>query len=351
MPNFWNTVGDLKFYNFISNKYFNGAPPASYLSFTDSFLIRDWLANYVFTSNPSLFSSSYIYLYFPSVIGSPTENESCTGNPNSTNNYRFRLYLNQDLSTYYNNGITNAVNTQNSGSTATVFTISNTTKSSNTSALSFDYVFTFGVASPTTICLFEFLLPNQPEKSLTNYTLTNFWLFGWAHDSYYPSPFVNASLRYNACFYMEGRSNWGSGVVTLNGNRPTLTGSTTSQEINLPRYYDIECTTGSYTPGLFFTDLILRDKNNTDGYPMIGKVDNRVACIGRGNFTIGEIYRATNIFGRTGTEDWMCVSNFMPSALTINTWTPTPTFRNDYYKAWKLGEYDYLMVRIYTEED
>lgn len=351
MPTFWNTVEDLKFYNFISNNYFNGAAPVNYTEFAQSFLIRDWMSNYVFTTNPSVYSSSNIHCYFPRVVGSPTENESCTGNANATNNYRFRLYLNQDYSLYYNSTTSNSLNTQNSGATATNSNIFNQIKTINNSAKGFDFVFTFGVASPSTIVLFEFLLLDQAEKSLVNYTLTNFLIFGWAHDSFYPSPFVNASLRYNACYLMEGRSTWGSGITSLSANRPTITGSTSSQSMATIKYYDIDCISGSYVPGLFFTDLILRDDDNNNGYLMRGKVDNRVACIGRGGFIIGEIYRATNIFGRTGIEDWICVSNFMPSTNTINNWTPTTTFRNDYFKAWKTNEYDYLMVRVYTEED
>lgn len=352
MPDFWNTIGNLKFYNFISNQYFNGIAPANSSSFTQSFLIRDWLSNYVFSANPSLFSASAIHLYFPKVIGSPTENESCTGNPNATNNYRFRLFLNQDYSLYYNStSNSDSIITSNSGTAASSFGVSNIIRDLNISAASFDFCFTFGVASPTTIALFEFLLPNQPRKALINYTLSNFLIFGWAHNSIFPSPFTEANARYNSCYILNGRNNYGTNFPSLIGRRPTITGTTSSQDIGEIKYYDIECLSGSYNPGIFFTDLILRDNNNTLGYPMVGKVDNRVACIARGNCISGEVYRATNIFGRTGVEDWVCVSPFMPSTNTINSWTPTTTFRNDYYKAWKLNEYDYLMIRVATYND
>ena len=355
MPDFWNTVGNLRFYNFISNRYFNGVPPASSSQFTRSFLWSNWFSQYVFPSNPSVYSANLVCFYFPRVVGTPTENESCTGTANTTNNFRFRFFNNFDLTLFFSDNGSCSINTQNTDSASTNFIVNNVYGQSNTNASSLDYVFPFGVASPTTVALFDFLLPNQPIKSLTNYTTTQFYIAGWLHDGAAPTPFTDANLRYNNCFTITGSSPTRTATQSLTRldiRRPTATGSTTLQDMGVIRYYDINCLTGSYTPGLFFTDLILRDNLSASGFPMRGKVDNRVVCLGRGSdFVVGQVYRANNIFGRTGAEDWMCVCPWMPSSQSFTSWTPTNTFRRDVYKAWTLGQYDFLMIRIYTEAD
>ena len=143
MPSLYNSVGDLRFYNFISNQYFSGVPVGSVFNFvpTNGHL-WGWANGTAFNSTTEMLfdtaSSQWnYYWYFPAVPGTPTASEQITGN-RATNNYRFRYLSNASNSSRVNDrrviqrtntGDTNGepyayINSQVGASTATVLTSS-----------------------------------------------------------------------------------------------------------------------------------------------------------------------------------------------------------------------------------
>ena len=142
----------------------------------------------------------------------------------------------------------------------------------------------------------------------------------------------------------------GLSIGASTGRIPTITGTTGTINCREPRYFDVNCLSGSYTPGLFLTDFLIHD--SVLPYEVRGKIDNRAVCIGRGaNFVVGNIYRATDIFGRTGNEDWLCVMPFIGVSGTyhLDNWTKGQTHLRS--QVWQLDQIDYLLLRIYTEAD
>jgi hypothetical protein len=350
MPALFNTVDSTKFYNFISNKFPHGVYISELSSISPTFLIRDWFTTYALPTS-SLFASNRISYYFPSVVSSPTENESCTGTANGSTNFRFSIGMGTDYTITNNSpASTITLNTQNSGSSSVlVASLTNSAHITASSILSENRHFTFGVCSPTSVVLVTFELKDNPEKNLTTFDSVAIYSAGWLQEGIFPSPFTTATHRYNNCYTFTHR--YSSGLIPSfsSGRMPSTTGTTTSIECKDAKYFDINCLSGAYTTGLFLTDLLLHESGTP--FHLRGKVDNRVLCIGRGTFEVGKIYRATNVFGRTGNEDWLCIIPFMGSTATYTTvnWVKGQSHLRS--QAWQPNQLDYILMRIYTEED
>lgn len=352
MPALWNSDGDIKFLNFISNKYFAGVPAGALNNFDPANpTIGSWLINHAFSPTEAFLSSTYYWIYFPSVPGTPTENETCTGQV-AGGNRRFALYLNRDYGLINQNQSNNFVYTNDSGASEVSFSEnwSGLIIENNIDVQSRYNYFTFGAKSPTTLVLTNFRTRGTVGDYLTDYDNCCTIIFGWLHDGIFPTPPTDESQRYNNFFMLELRDYYLNNYVThYVVRRPNAKGSTGTVNMNVLRHLEINCQTGNYTPGFFLTDLVLQENNVASNYQPQGKVDNRVACMGRGNFEVGKIYRVTNPFDRIGTEDWLCCGRIFPSSYTFTAWTPGSG--NVDYHAWAPNELDFFMVRVYTEAD
>lgn len=356
MPSLFNTVGDLYFYNFISNQYPNGVPSSLVDTFEASSRLTQWLANQAFSGTATL-SADNAYFYWPAVASSPTELETITSA--STSVYRVRITSaynfktigvenggnNYFLSTNLNGGGNGVAYEFYPTSTDGVYPVNNVT----IDTLTADY-FSFGVKSPSSLMLLTYHTNTETDPDrLTDIDVINVFICGWLHESVYAnSSSVLPLSRYKNLF--------GLSIVCRNPTSSTTYNDLRATYVNLTEvnsygtfenvYYDIDCAVGSYTAGTFISDLIMVDEERRQ----VGKVDNRIACLGRGNFQIGRVYNLVDPFGRTGSEQWLCVSYYTPSTYTLPTWYPGLN-RVDLMKAWKDGEYDFILVRVYTEAD
>lgn len=363
MPALYNTVGDLKFYNFISNRYPSGVPAAMVRQFVSNAGVNRWLEDYAFIAseravgdwrNP--FNAS-IYFTFPRVVGTPTENETITSN--TTSNYRF-LHRNygddRGIGVYQDSVWNHHLNTRDTGGTTLINQVYIAQPEGNINSTSvigdrYDW-FTFCVKSPTTLVTSQ-IVTTTPMGSLEEqFRYSQISILGWMHDSVFPSPPVNETFRYSSLYifniYDAGKTT--KSYNTSNSVRVNQKASTTRVTL-FPKYYPINCITGSYTAGRFLTDLILID--STDPFQQVGKVDNRVACLGRGDFVKGRVYEVSDVFGRTGVEHWLCFCAYTPSSMSFPTWTPTTTLSPDKWSYWNdaNNETDYIMLRVYVEGD
>jgi len=366
MPALYNTVGDLKFYNFISNRYPSGVPAALVRQFVSTAGINRWIEDYAFATNEragssrnSSFQLRYMSLIFAPVLDTPTANElitTCTYNAN----YRFFLniyYDDRGLTT--DNSSSYGLRTSDPNGGNNFYSINDLVfgedLSSNYEALNDRYDwYTFCSRSPSTLVVSQ-LKSNNPMGSLeTDFRESEMLIMGWMHDSVFPSPPVNEAFRYSGCYTLKIRdANKNSKSYTnIRMFRCGVKNSSGSSYVNLfPRYYPINCVTGSYTAGRFLTDLILID--NSDPFQQVGKVDNRVVCLGRGDFVKGRVYEVADVFGRTGIEHWLCFCAYTPSSMAFPTWTPTTTLSADKWLYWNdaNNETDYIMLRVYVEGD
>lgn len=363
MPALFNTVSsgtpnELRFYNYISNRFYGGVPTGLInIEYPlNSRTINDWLINYAFPANTAtLISSVQTYFYFPNVTGTPTQNESCTGTVNNTNNFRFSVYNNQLSIQAHNNGAT-IINTQNSGTAATqISQLLEGVRVANNTDVSGSYnYFMFGVKSATTLVLYAYRSTKNLGGKPTEYDFYSTLVVGWLHNGIFPTPFTDPLHRYNNCFYYSQRAlNTSVSINSTYGGTARQTGLTTIFDLNRHHYYEIACQGGgSYISGSrLLHDFPVWENDSSLGFRFRGTIDNRVVCAGRGDFKVGEIYRAENIFGRTGVEDWLCVCPRVPASLAYTTWTPG--MGNAYLRGggWKPNEYDYMLVRLYTEAD
>lgn len=369
MPSLFNTVGNLEFYNFISNQLPSGVLCADTPTYeaTNGTLIR-WLGerglstttarfyNGVNNANDSTYNSSnYIYFYFPQVVGEPCENEIITTSANSSNRWRFQLRLAYDPRAI---GIDNdqqiflqstSLTTTSRSITENLQTRAGTTNNTSRYCDGRGDWFSFAVASPSTVIMTTFNTSTDTNPSLNaDYEWNQTVIMGWAQDSIYPSPPTVESFRHNACYYMilENDSKTNAYYSYLNGRRiNTVDADVNNQGFKLLdiKYYDISCQSGSYVAGTFVTDLLLFDEVGQE----FGRADNRVICLGRGAFEKGRIYQLSNVFGRTGAEEWICVGAYTPNSYALGTWLPGQSLPS----AWSPNEYDYMLMRIYTEAD
>lgn len=362
MVAFLNTVGDVDFYNFISNKYPAGIP-FRWVRSVESTHYNPlwWLARNVWSSTQANMSGNDdgdIYIWFPSVASTPTENETNTSSANTSSRYRW--YIRSDSK--YGIGIDNDDRVRitwhdtNTSARSHEFVIGNQSARAdiNNSAEGeqLENYFSFACASPSTFVYSTFITDTEDNPRLnTNYEYNCTLIIGWAHDSVFPSPPVDENTRYNAVYCLRINTSLTNPVICEHEIRRPIdkTQSNNNTQDMIPSYFPIACQSGSYSLGTFLTDLILHDDNGTQ----VGKVDNRVACIGRGNFEKGKVYQVNNVFGRTGNEEWLCTGPYVVDVVLPN-WEPGDdvTSDNKFQNAvWPVGEEDYLMIRIYTEAD
>ncbi len=370
MVSLYNAVGGLNFYNFVSNQYYAFVPVAMIdTNFADGKHMKQWLEDSGTVTGAAFPSanqrtgalSTHTYFYFPAVASTPTENETCTGACTSSN-YRFYTRWNYNRYSPMMNSASSYcyVNTADSGGSNQIgFGLGG---AYNDGGEFMDTV-GFGVASDTTLVtcgirwnggtLTRGKLESYQEDAQNGILYFNTCIWGWMHDGVYPAPPVLETDRYNNAYVLRHRYDHNDGPSYLghyNCETPKVKATTQYHNCDRQEYFDISCTTGSYSAGLFLTDLVIHENFQTNNiYAARGKVDNRVVCLGRGNFELGKIYRATNIFGRTGDEDWICVGPMYPSSRTFPNWVPG--YGDGPFHVWKPGELDYMMVRIYTEAD
>lgn len=361
MPTLFNTISsgtadEVRTYNFISNIYYSGVPTGKLAdhngtpgNFTGTYQ-GDWLVGTALPSTNIILSSNNYHFYFPPVVGEPTEKETITGTVTTTK-CRFRLSYDNNIHIGVmnnNNMKTNTISTQLAGTLTNPVEIGDPQLGITDSSLTNQNVFNFGVASNSTIALGGFITPNiSGGDQLTTATRSAIYLVGWMHDGVYNTTPQEDWSRFNNCYILGYM--WTSPNVysTEYGGCPRGLNNTSNYDFDFV-YKDITCLTGNYTPGLFLTDLLISYYINPTR-PILGKVDNRVACMGRGLFEIGKVYRATNVFGRTGTEDWLCMCPAIPNTYVITNWSYGVD--GSYTGAWKPNEFDYVLMRIYTEAD
>lgn len=352
MPNLYNilnsgTAEEVRLYNFISNQYFAGVPVGLTSNVTGNaadHTMNDWLANSAFDVGQHLYSGGNNYFYFPAVVGTPTEYEDFPGTL-SASQYRFRAYRNRvdgPIIAHDHNLHLGAY--QDVQSSIITYNVDFGLNANATNRLD---LFNFGAKSATTLVECGIQLAGASGDYLYNMIRCIVTIQGWLHDGIYnqTTP-INENYRYNNAFMMSlGWVTAYVGYANLVGYSPNIKGTNNNRAHQIA-YRDIACQVGNYTPGLFMTDFVLHE--NTTRRPL-GKVDNRVICLGRGNFEKGRVYRANNLFGRTGPEDWLCANHLVPSSYTIPSWTPGMSV--DGIKAWAVNEEDFLMIRVYTEAD
>lgn len=366
MPNLYNTVGNLRFYNFISNQYPAGVPVAFIRQFVSSADINRWMIDYAFDSIERSFNDTNdgnVAFYFKRAVGEPCDNETIEVQADMSNRRRFywrSRYDNRALSYAYNSDLYAQLNTSDVDTTATwtdairpTYYGNSGTWSSDTDLNNREDYFVFGVRSPSTLVFGDFLLnAAQGGKLNTDYNRSQIFIMGWLHDCIFPTPPAKEFFRYNPCFILEiYNAGTNLGFSAFEGYRPKQTRSGNDEQYLEYRYYDIVCQDATvYQSGdIFMTDLVLCD--NVAPYNKIGKVDNRVVAMARGVLEKGRVYQVANVFGRTGTEEWVCMGHVNPLNYTVPTWVMGANRPAEYYKFWQPNELDYVMMRVYTEAD
>lgn len=365
MPALYNTVGNLRFYNFISNQYPAGVPVGLVRQFVSNASLNRWMNDYAFDSIERFITDSdrRIHFYFKRATNEPCDNETITVQADGTNRRRFWWSNEYDLRalSYTNSSYIYAqLNTQDVDVTGawgdvlrpTYYGNGNTWASSTALNNREDY-FVFGVRSPSTLVFGDFLLNATAGGKLnTNYNRSQIYIMGWLHDCIFPTPPAKEFFRYNPCFILEiYNAGTNLGFSTFEGYRPKQKGSGNDEQYLEYRYYDIVCQDATvYQSGnIFMTDLVLCD--NVAPYNKIGKVDNRVVAMARGVLEKGRVYQVSNVFGRTGNEEWLCMGHVNPLSYTVPNWVMGANRPAKYYKFWQPNELDYVMMRIYTEAD
>lgn len=363
MPNIFNSVGDLRFFNFISNSFPCGVPVNLLYTYSADANFHRWVTS---TALPGQsISSSHLYFRFPYSTSEPalaTETILSTSSNNTTNQrfYYSNLYAASDGNP--GRGDPRAIN---SGSSRVLYlsnvdagvapawntgaTQVNINAAGNGDLSAVPNFFSFGVKSPTTIAMLTIVSNLASGNTLNlNYSTASISIAGWMHNGIYTAPLQLESQRYYGAyvghFYQSSPTSLGYQSYEIRGGFD----KGISGNFSLPhKYYDIVLQNGEYTPGLFVTDFVFTD----DFFVKRGKADNRVLAMGRGNFKLGQVYQITNAFGRSGTETWLCVCSLMPTTYSTATWGLGADTNLDRFKYWKPGEYDYLLMRVYTEAD
>lgn len=361
MSNLYSSIGDLRFYNYFSSTYFAGVPNATIQTNNDKGLV-DWIAESAFAALDVARSSLILSWRFPKIVGTPTEPETITAQVTTNNTMSVARFGYR-----FSNNYSHAVGSNNTGSGLGIrsgegATISMTSNSNinylvypyflNTSTSATFYVdtqpllvnrITFAVKSPTTMVFAEFWLNSQTYELLSNPHSCSIMVHGWMHD--HNTQVFNSTSQQRGYAFSVGTNTSNNLRGIYQGNR--LVTGTTSQPLNV-RYYQITCP-AYQEQDLFLTDLILYD--STTGYGntvQLGKVDNRVVCLGRGNFRPGLIYRVNNVFGRTGVEYWICACSYMIGDNRPITYSdlslPKEIFINNDFSNPK--DRDYLMFRV-----
>jgi len=365
MPNLYNTVGNLRFYNFISNQYPAGVPVGFVRQFVSNASLNRWMNDYAFDPVERVldYYDTSFHFYFQKVAGEPCDNETITVQANNANRRRFFFYNYYDqrvLSYTYSSNIYVQLNTSDVDTSGTWTDRLQPTYYGNgspwDSSSSYDNkedYFVFGVRSPSTLVFGDFLLSVAKGGKLnTDYNRSQIFIMGWLHDCIFPTPPAKEFFRYNPCFilkiYNQGTN---LGFSAFEGYRPRQKRSGNDEQYLEYRYYDITCQDSTvYQSGdIFMTDLVLCD--NFAPYNKIGKVDNRVVAMARGVLEKGRVYQVNNVFGRTGTEEWICMGHVNPLNYTVGNWVIGANRPAEYYKFWQPNELDYVMMRVYTEAD
>jgi hypothetical protein len=367
MSNLYSTIGDVKFYNYISNNNFAGVPNALIASTADKGLVN-WIYEYAFNSLDVSYSSLVAAWRFPKVVGTPTEPESTTvqvTTPSSATTTRFGYRFNNlyshcvgiisGVGLGIRSSADSTVNLTNSGTSPYLNYPYNLNSSTATNFYTLDNPLnlsriTFGVKSPTTMVFAEFWLNSGSYQLLSNIHSCSITVHGWMH-SHNSVIFNNTSMGRAYAFSCGTNSSLNLNLVSYSGAR--LVTGTTFQPLEV-RYYQISCT--EYTnQELFLTDLILYDSSTGYGRSVqLGKVDNRIVCLGRGNFQPGLIYKGENIFGRTGIEYWVCACSFMTTnyqgPITYNDLNlPSEIFKSN--NRFNSLDRDYLLFRVNLRTD
>lgn len=361
MPTLFNTLAagtanEVKTYNFISNVYYAGVPTGKLADhkgtpgdFAGTFQ-GDWINGTAIPSSNINFSSNNYHFYFPATSGEPCSVETLTSVSSSA--FRFRIAYggnNYHIGVMNNPSmVTNSISTQTNGSATSIVEIIDPQLGLNNTGLIDQNIFNFGAASKTTLALGGFITPNiTGGDNLTTATRSAIYLIGWMHEGVYATTPQQDWCRFNSCYILGFQWIKPNLHSLIYGGSPRALNSSTTYNFEFA-YKDIVCLTGNYTPGLFLTDIVLTYYQNPER-PILGKVDNRLACMGRGLFEVGKVYRATNIFGRTGVEDWVCMCPAIPSSYIISNWSYG--MNGIYTGAWRPNEFDYILLRVKTEAD
>lgn len=357
MSNLYSSSGDIRFYNYISPSFYSGVPVGS----VDKD-ITQFLSEHAFSSIDFFNSGNDYYVYrFPQVNGTPTQRETTTAQISATANGRGFFRMGSGINDRRSIAIGSPAKTTNMsplttglniGAGSTTWSSLETFKFSTSSLLTAldgsTSVILFITKSPTSMIFGECWFDSNTYQPLTNPSRFNVVLTGWMHDSI----FFN-SANPIASYYTTVFSTTSSSLFVQNLTTRRLTTSASTASVTLEhRFYDIICQTGTGTyngENIFLTDIILYDR----GVPgiQIGKVDNRIACLGRGNLQQGRIYRTINPFGRTGTEYWLCLGCYVPDE---TKWQKTPSelaLPASLFRTWDINNRDYILQRIQLRPD
>lgn len=380
MSTIFNTVDDVHFMNFFSNNYYSGVPVAEMYLFDENANFTRWIKNVVLDGH-SIQNGNHLNFRLPNDGALTLANETLLpDSPITLNAMRFRIHNMLDWSpgdsgagpnmldprsilgspnsqTYGRYAFINTADAPNAAWQANVlsgqkrYRYINIGLAPTGTLASNNDMFSFGTKSNTTIAMTTFRLSKDFGGSLIDDFLTSgITVCGWMHNCIYGHPLPSEVARYFGV-YMLSISH--SGINTKHFNyRMCMSGG----EKNVggdsfydlePYYYDIVCEDGEYIPGLFLTDYVLVDEN----YTKLGKVDNRVVCLGRGTFELGRIYEVNNAFGRTGKEHWLCVTSATPTNYyPPKRWQSTDEGSSEQFRVWQTNELDWLLMRVYVDE-
>ena len=361
MPNFFNTVDQVQFFNFVSNNFPSGVPASLQYSYSSNAQLFNWIKNVAFTSNAYI-SSNNCYFRFPhSNTETALITEDIQSNASSTdpNFFRFCFIRENSSGNDLRSLLANTSGSQykfsiNTGSPGSSFfynfagfnSLSLSTNDSNLDTS--NKHFTFSSKSPTTLVISSIKTSIDLGNLSTDFSQSGTIIAGWMHNSIYTDPLPLANQKYFGAYVIHLAHNTKTSLSYTNFNAACAREAGLSLAANLSRtYYDIICQDGQYSPGLFLTELILTDDNRQKR----GKVDNRVAALGRGSFELGKIYQTVNAFGRNGVEEWLCVGSLTPSNYFPAPWSPGDDSSLEKFRFWQNNEIDWLLIRIYVTTD
>lgn len=347
MSNLYSSADDIRFYNYISPTYYAGVPVAA----VDKNIFQ-FLSEHAFASTDVAVSTNNSTFYkFPKVVGTPTESETATGQTSSGVNARgcFRN-TNQDIrcigsgNTFKFVGMSPLANL-NIGTSSTFASVITHKFSTNSLATALDGVTTvilFITKSPSTLMFAECWLGGSAYASMNVSSRFSVAITGWMHDSIFFNTANSISSYYTQVFSTDSTL-----FYAQNQNRKRLFTTAGNTTIDLEhRYYDIPC---SPTNSIILADLILYNRDSPS--IQIGKVDNRVACIGRGNLQQGLIYQTTNPFGRTGIEYWLCLGSFTPDEAKWQKSVSDLSLPASLFRTWDINNRDFILMRINLRTD
>lgn len=352
MSNLYSSDGDIKFYNYISPSFYSGVPVGS----VDKNIFQ-FLSEHAFDSvDVAVSGIDYTFYKFPQVGGTPTEKEPLTGTTSSSTNAR-GVYrnANQELrsiaigsTSKYIGMSQSSFSTGTSGSRNENPTVKFGTSVISTALDGATSVILFITKSPTSMIFGECWLSGGIYEPLTNPSRFSVVITGWMHDSIFFNSSNPIASYYSMVFSTNSNNLFNS---SFDGRRLNTTANNVSASLE-HRYYDITCQagTGTYTgQDVFLTDIILYDRYNPG--IQIGKIDNRIACLGRGNLQQGRIYRTINPFGRTGTEYWLCLGSYTPDETKWQKTTSDLLLPASLFRTWDINNRDFILQRIQLRPD